>query len=159
MLITTQLPVSYWEYAMKYATWIIHRSATCRLLGDKLTPYEAWTGRKANLAGVHTFRCMAVCLIPKVKRDHKLSLTGEWLLFLGMSKDHKARLLVNQESGKEAEVRSAAFHEEKWLNTRRQERKQAALDIQATFERGNEPAPPQRNFGDLLRSQLTSEGK
>ena len=66
MLITAQLPVSYWEYAMKYATWIINRLAASRLLKDKLTPYEAWTGRKANLAGVHTFGCMAVCLVPKI---------------------------------------------------------------------------------------------
>ena len=50
MFITAQLLVSYREYAMKYATWIMNRSATSRLLTDKLTPNEAWTGRKANLA-------------------------------------------------------------------------------------------------------------
>ena len=58
---------------------------------------------------------------------------------------------------KKAEVRSAAFHEEKWLNTWRMERKKEALDTQASFERGKESAPPQRNFGDLLRSQLTTQ--
>ena len=154
MLITAQLPVSYWEYAMKYATWIIDRSATSRQLNDKLTPYEAWIGRKANLAGAHTFGCMAVRLIAKIKRDHKLSPIKEWLLFLSMSEDHKAWPLVNPENGKE--VRSAAFHEDKWLKTWRMERKKEALDTQAFVERGKEIAPPQKTFGDLLRSQLTT---
>ena len=121
MLITAQLPVSVWEYAIKYATWLINRSATSTLLEERLTPYEAWTGRKANRGSVHTFGCMAVCLVPKLKRDHKLSPTGEWLLFLGMSEDHKAWLLVNPTTWKEAEVRSAAFHEDNWLATWRKE--------------------------------------
>ena len=94
--------MSYWEFAMKYATWLINRSATSRLLDEKLTPYEPWTGRKANMGAVHTFGWMAVCLVPELKRDHKLSPTGEWLLFLGMSEDHKAWLLVNPNTGKEA---------------------------------------------------------
>ena len=71
---------------------------------------------------------MAVCLVPKSKRDHKPSPTREWLLFLGMSEDHKAWLLINPENGKEAEVRSAAFHEDKWFNTWRMERKKEVLD-------------------------------
>ena len=84
---------------MKYATRIINTSATNRLLGEKLTPYEAYTGRKANLAGIHTFGCMAVCLIPKIKQDHELAPTGEWLLYLGMSIDHKAWHLVSSVNG------------------------------------------------------------
>ena len=151
MPITAQLPVSYWEYAMKYATWLINRSTSSSLLAEKLTPYEAWTGRKANLGGVHTFGCMAVCLIPKIKRDHKL--VREWLLFLGMSEDHKPWLLVNPQSGKEAEVRSAAFHEDKWLNTWRKERNQPVESTQVPFERQDERAPPPHYFGDLLRAK------
>ena len=111
MLIIAQLPVSYWEFAMKHATWLINRSATSRLLGEKLTPYEAWIGRKANLGGVHTFVCMGVCLVRKLKRDHKLSPTGEWLLLLWMSEDYKDWLLVNPNTGIYVEVRFAAFHE------------------------------------------------
>ena len=123
---------------MMYATWIINRSATSRLLGEKPTPCEAWTGRKANLAGVHTFSCMVVCLIPKMKRDHKLAPTGEWPLYLGMSEDNKAWLLLNLTSYKESGVRSAAFHEEKWLNTWRRERNEAPLDNQVPFEKHEE---------------------
>ena len=158
MLITAQLPVSYWEYAMKYATWLINRSASKSLLAEKMTPYEAWTGRKANLGGVHTFGCMAVCLIPKVKRDHKLSPTGEWLLYLGMSEDHKAWLLVNPTSGKEAEVRSAAIYEEKWLKTWRKDNNLPVEPDQVPFERQVDPEPPQRNFRELFQSQLTNDG-
>ena len=56
----------------------------------------------------------------------------------------------------EAEERSAAFHDEKWLNTGRRERNETPLDNQAPFKKQKEPAPPQRNFRELLRSQLTT---
>ena len=84
-------------------------------LDARVKPVPTWTGRKANLAGLHTFGCMAVCLIPKIKRDHKPALRGEWLLYLNMSEDHKTWLLVNPTTNKEVEDRSTAFHEEKWL--------------------------------------------
>ena len=76
-----------------------------------------------------------------------------------MSEDNKAWILVNPENGKEAEVWSAAFHEDKWLNTWRHERKKEALDTQALFKREKELAPPQRSFGDLLHSHHLSERK
>ena len=79
MLITTQFPSSYKEFAIKYATWLIHRSATSKFLNEKLKPYKVWTDRTTNKGGVHTFGYMAFCLVPKLKRDHKLPLASEWL--------------------------------------------------------------------------------
>ena len=87
---------------MKNATWLINRSVTSRLLDKKRTPYEDWSGRKAYMGSVYTSSCMAVCLVPMLKRDHKPSPTGEWLLFLGMSEDHKVGLLLNPSIVKEA---------------------------------------------------------
>ena len=78
------------------------------------------------------------------------------LEIVGYNLEQAGYHVTKAENGKEAEVRSAAFHEDKWLNTWRQERKKEALDTQASFERGKESAPPQRSFGDLLRSQLPS---
>jgi hypothetical protein len=70
-----------------------------------------------------------------------------------MSEDHKAWLLVNPNTGKEAEVRSAAFHEDKWLCTWRRERNEHVDPTPEPFEKQVESTPLQRNFGELLRSQ------
>ena len=52
-----------------------------------------------------------------------------------MSEDHKAWLLVNTTTGKEAVERFAAFHEDKWLNTQRGEINESPLDNHVPFER------------------------
>ena len=96
-----------------------------------MTPYEDWSGTKAYMGSVYTYSCMAVCLVPKLKRDHKPSPTGEWLLFLGMSEDHKVGLLINPSIGKEAQVKSSAFHEYKWQNIWRRERKQTLTPLKS----------------------------
>ena len=121
ILITAQLSISSYEYVTKYTTWLINRSASSRLLEGRLTPYEAWTGRtpgwcphlKLHGSMPHT----GWCPLHKIKRDHKIAPTGDWLLFLGMREEHEAWLLVNPISGKEAEVAFVTFHEDKWLNT------------------------------------------
>ena len=97
---------------------------------------------------------MAVCLVPKLKRYHKLSPTGEWLLFFGMSEDHKTRLLVDPNARKEAEVRSVAFHEDNWLNTWRRERNESVDPTPEQFEKKVENTPPRRDLRELLRSQI-----
>ena len=70
-----------------------------------------------------------------------------------MSKDQKAWLIVNPNTGKEAEWRLAAFHEEKGLNTWRRERNENVDPTPEPFEKQVECTPPSRNFGELLRSQ------
>ena len=87
---------------------------TDRLLDEELTPYEASTGRDANIGGIRILGCMAVCPIPKLKTDHKLAPTWEWLVFLRMIEDHEIKLLANFTIGKEANVTN---HKQKWLNT------------------------------------------
>ena len=88
-----------------------------------------------------------------MKRDHKLSPPGEWLLFPGMSEDHKAWLIVNPNTSTEAEVRFAAFHEDKWLNTWRKERNKNVDPTPQPFEKQVESTLTPRNFDELLCSQ------
>ena len=100
---------------------------------------------------------MALCLISNLKRDHKLSSTGEWLLFLGMREDNKSWLLVNPNIGTETEVRSSGFHEDKWINTWRRERNENVDPTPKPFEKQVESTPPSWNFGEPLRSQLLTK--
>jgi hypothetical protein len=73
-----------------------------------------------------------------------------------MSEDHKAWILVNPTTWKEAEVRSAAFHEDKWLATWRKENNQQGEETQDLFEKESDTQQPPRRFTELLNSQLIS---
>ena len=110
MLLDAQLPVSYWRYAMQYATWLLNRTYS-RALKENMTPYEAWSGYKPSLRGVWQFGSMAVGYEPKPLRDNKFSSPGKWLCFMGMSENHKGWILIDPVSKKEQIVRSAKFYD------------------------------------------------
>ena len=110
MLLQAQLPVTFWPYAIRYATWLLNRTYT-QALKKAITPFEAWTGRKPSVKGSHTFGCMAIGYVPKPYRLHKFTNPGKWLLFLGMSERHKGWILVDPHTYKETHVRSAKFHQ------------------------------------------------
>ena len=60
-----------------------------------MSPYGAWHGKKANLAGVHIFGCTVNGFIPKIPRDNQFSLSAQSLVFLEMSDNHKGWTLYN----------------------------------------------------------------
>ena len=168
MLLAAKLPTTYWPHAMQYASWILNRTYTSTL--RDITPYEAWTGRKANLARTHPFGCMAIGYLPKVHRDNKFAPNGEWLCFLGMSENHKGRLLVQPGTLQHTVVRSAIFYDDLTLDDWRKKEQLPPLPhddenftIQATTkstptEEADAPTPSSSTrFQDLLRQQITPD--
>ena len=57
----------------------------------------------------------------------------------------------------EAEVWSAVFHEDKWLNTWRRERNKSMDPIPEPFEKQVESTPLLRNFGELHAHRLLKQ--
>ena len=112
MLLTARMPTKYWKHAMEYALWLINRSPSKALEDKRMSPYEAWHGKKANLAGVHTFGCKVNGFIPKALRDNKFSPSGQPLVFLGMSDNHKGWVLYNPIRRTYEVVRTAKFHDD-----------------------------------------------
>ena len=80
---------------MEYVLWLLNRSPSKALEDKKMTPYEAWHGKKANLAGIHIFGCKVNGFIPKALRDNKFSPSAKPLVFLGMSDNHKGWVLYD----------------------------------------------------------------
>jgi len=112
MLLTARMTTKYWKHAMEYALWLINRSPSKALEDKMMTPYEAWHGKKANLAGIHIFGCKVNGFIPKALRENKFSPSAKSLLFLGMSDNHKGWVLYNPSTRTYEVVRSAKFHDE-----------------------------------------------
>ena len=53
MLHASQLPKFLWGEVMKHAIYLKNRTLTKAL--NRMTPYEAFYGKKPNLAGLHEF--------------------------------------------------------------------------------------------------------
>ena len=68
MLIESGLPLSYWEYCLRYACWVTNRVPTSGLPEEGI-PFEALHGRKPNLAMARKFGCLAHCWVPKFQRS------------------------------------------------------------------------------------------
>ena len=88
MLLQVQLPVTFWPYAIRYATSLLNRTYT-PVLKRVITPFKAWNGRKPSLKCSHTFCSMAIGYVLKPYCLHILTNPGKWLLFPGMCERHK----------------------------------------------------------------------
>ncbi len=65
-------------------TYLKNRSPTNSL--DKITPYEAWHGKKPDLSDLHTFGCIAYHHIEGARRKlHDKSLKCQFLGYEGVS--------------------------------------------------------------------------
>ena len=62
MLLEASLPERFGADAVATAVYILNRSPTKALTGT--TPFEAWFGRRPNLAHLHRFGCDAYLHIP-----------------------------------------------------------------------------------------------
>ena len=66
MLIDAKLPYRFWAEALSTAVYLRNRSPTKAV--DGITPCEAWTGKKPDVAHMCVFGCEAYAHIPKDER-------------------------------------------------------------------------------------------
>ena len=80
MLITAQLPLSFWDKAMQHACYLRnrlpHRALALR------TPYEMWHGKLPDLSDVRVFGCMSYIHQPQETRS-KMDLKAVPAIYLG----------------------------------------------------------------------------
>ncbi|GJU38117.1 retrotransposon protein, putative, ty1-copia subclass [Tanacetum coccineum] len=81
MMNLTTLPLSFWDYALEFATRILNMVPTKKV--DK-TPYEVWYGKVPNLSYLKVWGCEAL-----MKRDmpDKLEQRSVKCIFIGYSKE------------------------------------------------------------------------
>ncbi|KAM2792748.1 hypothetical protein PS2_004361 [Malus domestica] len=83
-----------------------------------MTPQEAWSGYKPNVAHLRVFGCVAYAQVLEAKM-RKLDDRGEECVFVGYSEESKAYKLYNPLTGKLVVSRDVIFSEEdawKWNN-------------------------------------------
>ena len=80
MLLEASLPERFWADTVATAVYILNRSPTKALMGK--TPFEAWFGRRPNLAHLRRVGCEAYLHIPDAQRT-KLKPKARLCTFLG----------------------------------------------------------------------------
>ena len=106
LLLESNLQKYLWTYAVMTAVHIRNRCFNPRI--DK-TPYEAFTGHKPNVSGMHIFgtTCFAQIQNPK-----KLDARSERGIFVGYDRESPAYLVYFRETGQIKKVRCVKFKDE-----------------------------------------------
>jgi hypothetical protein len=96
LLIGASLSHKYWGEALMTANHLQNRMPTG---GDKLTPYEKWTGRKPKLDYLRQFGATAYVMKPNEKR-HKLEEKARKLVFVAYQPGTKGYRLLDTATDK-----------------------------------------------------------
>ena len=91
MIHAQKLEKSFWAESVVNAVYTRNRCPTRAL--ERMTPEEAWSGRKASVAHIRVFGCLAYAMVPDEKRS-KLDAKGTKCLFLGYCEGTKAYMLI-----------------------------------------------------------------
>lgn len=114
MLREAQLPKEYWGEAVSTAIYLKNRSPTAALIGK--VPEEVWTGSKVDLRHLRVFGCLAMTLIPDVKRD-KLDSKSRCCIFVGYGEHTKGYRLIDPSKPKQIIIsRNVKFFESQFVN-------------------------------------------
>ena len=92
MLSESGLPKRFWAEALATATYLRNRSPTVAVNG--MTPIEAWSGTKPNVAHLRVFGSLCFAHIPKDERK-KLDSKAQEAVFLGYGLETKGYRLYN----------------------------------------------------------------
>ena len=108
MLKAKDMPAEFWGEAVSTAVFILNRCPTKALKGQ--TPFEAWHGRKPNVAFLRTFGCVGHVKITKPGLA-KLEDRSTKAVFLGYEEGSKAYRLYDPVGGKVLVSRDVVFDE------------------------------------------------
>lgn len=108
MLDDSQLTRKFWAEALASAVYLRNRSPTTAVSG--MTPYEAWTGEKPDVAHLRTFGCTAYVHIPKDERD-KLDAKARKCILLGYGTETKGYRLYDPVKLRVIHSRDVIFNE------------------------------------------------
>ena len=114
LLLSSGLPVRFWEHAVSYASWVNNRLPSTALPGSQI-PYTLLWGSPPNLAMAKVFGSLAhVWIDPEtLPRKLKFGPRSRWAVFLGISEESKGWTFYVPGTGETGFLsRNAFFHED-----------------------------------------------
>src|SRR4051812_31212991 len=110
MMSHTNLPVSFWGYALETAPYILNRAPSKSV---KTTPFEEWQGKKPKLSHFKIWGCEAY--VRKLQPD-KLKSKEDMCIFVGYPRETVGYTFYNQSEGKTFVAKTGCFLEKDFLS-------------------------------------------
>ncbi|CAL8095525.1 unnamed protein product [Prunus armeniaca] len=139
MLHEKGIPYEFWAEAVNTAVNLLNRCPSKSL--KKVTPFEAYTGRKPGIAHLKIFGSPSHVHIPSVLR-HKLKENSHKCIFVGYGICEKGYILFDPKSIKIILSRDVHFDEDvswKWENT-------GAREMKVSMPTKNQDCEPSQTF-------------
>ena len=89
------LPPNLWPQAIQHSVWLKNHIITSSL-NSKITPFQAYYGKKPSLSTLRLFGCKAYAHIPKIHQT-KLGECSIECVHIGFAEDKRAYLLYNRD--------------------------------------------------------------
>ena len=110
MMSLTNLPLSFWGYALETATFTLNRAPSKSV---ETTPYELWFGKKPKLSFLKVWGCDAY--VKKLQLD-KLEPKSEKCAFIGYPKETIGYTFYHRSEGKIFVAKNGSFLEKEFLS-------------------------------------------
>ena len=106
----TDLPLSFWGYALETAAFTLNRAPSKSV---ETTPYELWFGKKPKLSFLKVWGCDAY--VKKLQPD-KLEPKSEKCVFIGYPKETVGYTFYHKSEGKTFVAKFRVFLEKEFLS-------------------------------------------
>ena len=110
MMSLTDLPLSFWGYALETAAFTLNRAPSKSV---ETTPYELWFGKKPKLSFLKVWGCDAY--VKKLEPD-KLEPKSEKCVFIGYPKETVGYTFYHRSEGKILVAKNGSFLEKEFLS-------------------------------------------
>ncbi|XP_024317129.1 uncharacterized protein LOC112271638, partial [Brachypodium distachyon] len=110
MMSLTDLPLSFWGYALETATFTLNRAPSKSV---ETTPYELWFGKKPKLSFLKVWGCEAY--VKRLQPD-KLEPKSEKCVFIGYPKETIGYTFYHRSEGKVFVAKTGSFLEKEFLS-------------------------------------------
>jgi hypothetical protein len=158
MMSLTDLPLSFWGYALETAAFTLNRAPSKSV---ETTPYELWFGKKPKLSFLKVWGCDAYV---KKLQPEKLEPKSEKCVFIGYPKETIGYTFYLRSEGKIFVARNGSFLEKEFLSKevsgRKVELDEMTLEPESSATQENvsvEPAQAREEVNDNDHDQTTTE--
>ena len=110
MMSLTDLPLSFWGYALEIAAFTLHRAPSKSV---ETTPYELWFGKKPKLSFLNVWGCDAY--VKKLQAD-KVEPKSEKCVFIGYPKETVGYTFSHISAGKFFVAKMDSFYRRSFLS-------------------------------------------
>ena len=147
MIHAKQVPLTLWAEAVNTAVYLLNRTTSTQ--SPNSTPYELWTGKKADVSHTRTFGCTAYMHVPDQLRS-KLKPKSVKMIFVGYDGNSNNYRLYDPKTHKIKISRNVVFNELAGVSMDQEDSSTVKIGDAIQFEEEKARTEDAPEHGDLL---------